>query len=182
MGADADDLDHASDGALFDELACADGALYVEAFAEIDEIFFSGGEDFGAGLMELIEGGEGSFIGKIVFASVEDAQAEWAAEIGNSGGGNKLYLSIFQNGFEVGERDNVRKCGGELCDLLGIRVIDIAEFAPGFDQAFALAINVSVIEAGGGKDEFTEGDDWCWFAFGGIVHSIGFLIRHAEGK
>ena len=88
MGADSEDLDHASDGALFDELACADGAFYVEAFAEIDEIFFPCGEDFGAGIIKLFEGGEGRFVGKVVFASVEDAQAEWAAKIGNSGGGN----------------------------------------------------------------------------------------------
>ncbi len=88
MGADSEDLDHAPDGALFDELACTDGAFYVEALAEIDEIFFSGGEDFGAGIIKLFEGGEGSFVGKVVFASVEDAQAEWAAKIGNSGCGN----------------------------------------------------------------------------------------------
>ena len=63
---------------------------------------------------------------------------------------------------------------------MGIRVIDIAEFATGFDQAFALAVNVSVIEAGCGKNKFTQGDDWRWFAFWGIIHSIGFLMRHSR--
>ena len=72
MRAHADGLDHPADGALFNELPCENGVFHMKPFAVIYHIFPPCFPDFLLCQLQLFQGGEGSFVGKIILPRVHN--------------------------------------------------------------------------------------------------------------
>jgi hypothetical protein len=90
VGSEQEDLEDAANGALLDEFGGAPGGFDVEAFAVIDEVFAAGAAGEFAGGGELVEGGEGAFVGEVILAGFEDAAADGPAFAGDGGGGDEV--------------------------------------------------------------------------------------------
>ena len=182
MRPEADDLHHAADGALLDQLPGAHGAFHVQPLAEIDHVFPAGRLHLGARGGELVERGEGRLVGEIVLAGIHHAQAERAALAGHGGGGHEQDLRLFQHGFEARQRFDAGEGRAEFLDLRRVGIEDVFELAARLGQTAALAIDVAVVERHGGEREFALFDDRRGFALGRVVHAIGFLVCHRGGK
>ncbi len=180
VGAEAEDLDHASDGVLMDQSAGVNGALDVEALAIINGIFFPGAGDSGAGLIELIEGGEGGLVGEVILAGFHDFAAERAAVAGDGGGGDERDVGVGQDFIEAAGFLCLRIFGEEGGDLGGIGIVGPLELAAGFEEAVGLAVDVAVIEVGGGEDELAGFHDRAGAALRGVIHAVGFLNAHGR--
>ena len=144
----------------------------MEAFAIIDHVFAAGIGDGDAGFGEMVEAGEGSFVAEVILAGVHDADAERAAVGGDGGAGDEMDVGVVEDGVEVLDGFGEREFLDEGADFGGIGIVDVEDFASRLDEAIAHAVDVAVIERGGGEEEFAGFDDWCGFALGGVVHSV----------
>jgi hypothetical protein len=185
VGAQAEDLDDAADGAVSDEPAGVDSALDVQALAVVDGVLLAGCLCFGACLRQLAEGGHRGLVGEVVLAVVENAEAEVGPVDGDRGAGDELHLGIVERFLLRSGRLDVRVAGAELVNFRRVGVVDPAELGAGFQQAVAHAVDVAVVEADGGDGEVAwiadgsgGGRRWC---VGGavalrVVHVVISLV------
>ena len=83
--AEADDLDHAANGAAVHEVPGVDGALHVQALTVVDHVFAPGAGADGPCLVELVERGERRLVGEIVFVRLHHPAAEGTTVAGHGG-------------------------------------------------------------------------------------------------
>ena len=71
----------------------------------------------------------------------------------------------------------------ELCDSLGVGIVDPPQGSARLDEAIALSVNVTMVEVRRGKGKIAGAANWRRFAFRGIVHSIqvGHEPRASDG-
>jgi hypothetical protein len=178
MGSHAHDLNHASDGALFDQLPGANTGFDVQALAVIDHVFAPGALGDGASLGELIERGEGRLVGEVIFPGLHDPAAERAAFVGNGGGGDEMDIGLLEQLIQGSDGLRLRIFLAEFLHFCGIRIEDVTTFPAGFGEALGLAVDMAMIEGSGSEDEFSRADDRGGLAHRGVIHAIRFLVRH----
>ena len=172
---ETDDIHHTSDRALLDELPRAHRAFDVQPLGKIDRVFALRRRDFRARGIELRERGERSFVGEIILAGIHHARPERPASARHRRAGHELDFRFLQHRIETRQRLRVWKNTAEFFDLRRIGIEDVSQFTTRLSEPLALAVNVAVIERGGGENKFTGFDHRCGFALGGVVHSVGFL-------
>ena len=160
MRARAEGLDDFSDGTGGDEMAGVNGALDMEALAVIDGIFLASGLASAAGLLELIEACEGSFVGKIILPGVHNAAAERAAFIGNGSRSDKSHFGVIKDFFQRARRAGLGKLFLERSHFLRIGIEHPLELRASLDQAVALAVDVAVVEVGRRYEKLARLADW----------------------
>jgi len=173
MRARAEGLDDFSDGTGGDEMAGVDGALDMEALAVVNGIFLAGGLASAAGLLELIEACEGSFVGKIILPGFHDAATQRAAFIGNGSRCNESHFGVIKNFLQRTRRAGMGELFLERSHFICIGIEDPLELRSGLDQTIALAVDVAVVEVGRRYEKLARLADWRRFPYRGIGHSIG---------
>ena len=172
MRASAEGLDDFSDGSGGDKMAGVDGALDMEALAVIDGIFLASGLASAAGLLELIEACEGSFVGKIILPGVHNAATERAAFIGNGSRCNESHFGVIKNFLQRTRRAGLGELFLERSHFVCIRIKDPLELRSGLDQTIALAVDVAVVEVGRRYEKLARLADWRRFPYRSVSHSI----------
>lgn len=175
MRAETDNLQDASDGTFIDEVARVDGALGVKTFTVVNGVLLAGLGDLGADGGELVERDERSFVDEVVFAVFQNFDTERSAITGNAGRRDQFDVGVVKDFLFRGGGLRLRERLDEAVDLVGVWVVGPAEIGACFDEAVAHAVDVSVVEADGGNREIAGGDYVRGFAFGGVIHSVGFL-------
>ena len=172
MRTGAKGLDDFSDGSGGYEMAGVDGALDMEALAVVNGIFLAGGLASAAGLLELIEACEGSFVGKIILPGVHDAATERAAFIGNGSRCDESHFGVIENFFQRARRAGMGELFLERSHFVCIGIEDPLDLRASLDQAVALAVDVAVVEVGRRYEKLARLADWRRFPYRGVGHSI----------
>lgn len=172
MRAGAEGLDDFSDGSGGDEVAGVNGALDMEALAVVNGIFLARGLASAAGLLELIEACERSFVGKIILPGVHNAATERAAFIGNGSCCDESHFGVIENFFQRARRAGLGELFLERSHFICIGIEDPLELRSGLDQTIALAVDVPVVEVGRRYEKIARLADWRRFPYRGVSHSI----------
>ena len=92
-----------------------------------------------------------------------------------------MYGGVVEDLVERAGEAGAGELGGEGLGLGGGGIVNPLELGTGLDEAVALAVDVAVVEVGGGEDEFAGRDDGGRFALGGVVHAIGSGAHGCKG-
>ena len=175
MGAEACDGNHLSDLAGMGDVSRQNGALVMQPLRVVDHIFLPGLLHLFPGGGQLLQGGEGSLVGKIILAGVHGPQAQGAALAGDGGPGDHHGLRVLQHFLLTVGGPGLGKRLQEGGHLPLVRVIDILEGAAGLRQAVAHAVDMAVVQPDGGEHEFPVLHHRLRSALGGIGHSIRYV-------
>ncbi len=175
MRSKADDLEHPPNRPFLNQLPGINGGLNVKALRIIGGVFQAGLGGLAADGGQLFEGGQGWFVGEVIFAMVHSAQAQRSSQARHRRAGDQLQGRIIQNFLLRGGGFDAGIGFLKIHYLGGIRIIDRDQFTSGFEQSIAHAVNVSVIQANGRKAEISFGAYRVGLALGGIAHAISFL-------
>ena len=170
--AEADDLDHPADGALFDELAGVHGTFHMQALAVIHHVFLSGFGGFFLCAVQLFQRGERRLIGKVILAGVHHPQAERTALGGDRRTRDQPHRRVFQNLRLTAGGTGAGMFLEKGVHLGGVGIVHPFKGAAGLGQAVAHAMNVAVVKRRSGKYEFSGFYHRSGFPFGGIGHAI----------
>lgn len=172
MRAGAEGLDDFSNGSGGDEMAGVDGALDMEALAVVNGIFLARGLASAAGLLELIEACEGSFVGKIIFPGVHDAATERAAFIGNGCRCDESHFGVIENFLQRTRRAGMGELFLERSHFVCIRIEDPLDLRASLDQTIALAVDVTMVEVCGSHHKLARLADRRRLTLWSVSHSI----------
>ncbi|MNC17896.1 hypothetical protein D3C75_657880 [compost metagenome] len=165
-------LNHPTNCAVVHQLPGKDRTFDVKSFAVIHRIFASGFGDFRFSRSQLFEGGQRCFIGEIVFSCIHHFQAKRATFIRNRRSGNQFDARIGQYRFKRRRNFRLRILLNKLLDFLWIRIVNPFQRRARFNQAIAHAVDMAVIERGGGKNKIIWLHDWLRFAFWRVIHTV----------
>ncbi|MNC61381.1 hypothetical protein D3C75_1113200 [compost metagenome] len=117
----------------------------MKPLAVVDHIFPAGFFYLGTGCFQLLQGGEGSLVRKIVLARIHRPQAKGPAFRGDGGAGNQVHLRIGQNLFFC-RGDLYLGIGlGEGCCLGRVTVIHPLQGGTRFQQAVYHSIDMPMV-------------------------------------
>ena len=147
----------------------------MQALAVIDHVFPAGFPHHGLGAFQLLKGGEGRLVGKVILACCHDPQAEGAALAGDVRAADQAGVPVLQHLFLAAGGDGLGIGFDKLRHPGGIGIIDIFQGAARLQQGVGHAVDVAVIQVRRGKNEFAGGNHGPGFAHGGVVHAVGNL-------
>ena len=175
MRSEAFHVDDPADLPLIDHVASQHSCLHMEPFAEVHHVFPSRAAMCLSGLCQLLKGGEGTFIRKVVLSCRHDPESQATPLTGNGGGAHQLHILILQNFFFAGCRSRLGKTFEEGGYLICIWVIDLLQGCACIKQSPGHAVNVSVLQVHHGKDKFPRFHHRAWPPVRCILHTIATI-------
>ena len=180
MGPKAQHLHHLADGALFYQLSGIYHRFHVQPLAVIHHIFTPGFTHFGLGGLQLFQGGERGFVGKIILTCIHHPASKGAALRGNRRSRHQFNLRVAENLILTLCRGSHGEAFEEIRHLCRIGIVDPFQLGSGLQKTVAHTKNMSVIQMGGSKHKLSRFYHQIYLAFGRIVHSVCFLKRHTQ--
>ena len=169
----AEGLNDLANGPCGDQLSGPHSAFDMNALAIVNGVFPSRGIAGAAGLIELVEGREGRFVGKVVFSGLHNFATKRSAFVGHCGRSDKPDFRVVQNFLKSPGRAGLRKFFHKGTHSFGNWIEDPLNIGTRLNQPIALAVDVTVIKVRGGHYKFASIANRRGFTHGGVCHSIG---------
>ena len=146
MGPHANDLEHPANGAGAYQLPCIDRRFHLQPLAVVYRVFPAGLGNDRFHLGQLLQRGQGRFIGEIVLPRFHHTDAQCGPLIGHTSGGHKLCFRILQNLRFRGRRPCLGVSRAKRLHLLGIGIVHPFHRSPRIQQAVGHPKNMAVIQ------------------------------------
>ena len=165
-------MDDLADSALLNQVACQHRAFHMQPLAVIDHVLLARLRHHLLGAVQLLQGGEGSFVGEVVLARLHGAQPQRTALVCNRRAADHVRFFVVKQFFLAPGDFHLRVRLYERLHLLRVGVVDVLQRAARFQQAVRHAVDVPVVKVRGGKDKFPRLHDGLRLAFGRIIHAV----------
>ena len=165
-------MDDLADGALLNQVARQHRAFHMQPFAVIDHVLLARLRHHLLGAVQLLQGGEGRFVGEVVLARLHGAQPQRTALVCNRRAADHVRFFVVKQFFLAPGDFHLRVRFYERFHLLRVGVVDVLQRAARFQQAVRHAVDVPVVKVRGRKDKFTRLHDGLRLAFGRIIHAV----------
>ena len=152
----AEGLNDLANGPCGDQLSSPHSAFDMDALAIVDGVFPSRGIAGAAGLIELVEGCEGRFVGEVILSGLHNPAPKRSALIGHGGRSDKADFRVVQNFLKRPCRAGLRKFFHKGMHSFGNGIEDPLNIGPRLDQPVTLAIDMPVIKMRGGHYKFAR--------------------------
>ena len=168
-------MDDLSDLSLLDHIARQDRPFHMETLGIIHHVLPPRGSGGPFRLFQLLQGGEGGLVGEIILSRCHDPAAKGPPLRGDMGSGHQYGLRVGQQRFLGGGSHSLGIGFQELRQPLWLGIIDGFQGASGLDERPHHAVDMPVIQVGGGKKEFPRLHHRAGLALGRIGHTVGNL-------
>ena len=158
MGAKARHLNDVANFPLGNHLSRQHGPFIMQPLGIIDHVFPSGLFHGRPGPFQLLQGGKGALIGKVILPRCHHPDAQISALAGNGRRRNHMHPGIGKQFLLGRNRHRLGKLLQKCRTFLFIRLIYAFQLRPRLNQRAAHAVDMRMLQAGYGKHKFSRLD------------------------
>ena len=152
----------------------------MEAFTIIHHVFPACLVDRFLGRSQLLQGGQGCLVGKVILPGVHHSNAQGATLAGDGRAAYQLHLRIAKDLLLALRSLYLGEGLHKTLYLFGIWVIHPFQRCPGLGQPVAHPVDMSVVQTHRRNDEFLRFYHRGGLALGGVIHTVFFLFHHSN--